>query len=77
MSQNCLKIMVDITKHEPLDDGLVHFQLMKFCMNTRTQYISSNVTVPSTEHFGDEGPSGGWFLGLSLCLSGGVGGLKS
>ena len=49
--QNCLKIMTDIAKHEPLDDGLVHFQLLKYCMNTRSQYLSANVTIPSSEHF--------------------------
>ena len=49
--QNCLKIMVDIADHESLDDGLVYFQLLKYCMNTRSQYLSANVTIPSSEHF--------------------------
>ena len=49
VTQNCLCIMTDIAKLEPLDDGLVHFQLLKYCMNTRTQYISANVTIPSPE----------------------------
>ena len=44
VAQNCLKIMANIAKHEPLDDGLVHFQLLKFCMNTRSQYLSANVS---------------------------------
>ncbi len=35
VAQNCLKIMADSAKHEPLDDGLVHFQLLKYCMHTR------------------------------------------
>ena len=43
--------MADITKHDPLDDGLVHFQLLKYCMNTCSQYLSANVTIPSSEHF--------------------------
>ena len=51
VAQNCLRIMTDITKHESLDNGLVHFQLLKYCMNTCTQYISVNVTLPSPEHF--------------------------
>ena len=51
VAQNCLRIMADITKHESLDDGLVHFHLLKYCMNTCTQYISANVTLPSPEHF--------------------------
>ena len=36
VTENCLKIMTDIGKHEPLTDGLVHFNQLKFCMNTRT-----------------------------------------
>ena len=42
VTQNCLKIK----KHDPLTDGFVHNQLMKFCMNTLTQYMSTNVTLP-------------------------------
>ena len=38
-------------QHEPLTDGFVHFQLMKFCVNTRTQYMSTNITLPPQEHF--------------------------
>ncbi len=40
VSQNCLKIIEDIGKHDCLTDDLVHTQLLKFCENTRTQYIT-------------------------------------
>ena len=38
-------------KHDSLTDGFVHNQLMKFSMNTRTQYMSANITLPPQEHF--------------------------
>ena len=41
----------DASKHDPLTDGLVHFHLIKFCVNTHTQYMSSNITLPPQEHF--------------------------
>jgi hypothetical protein len=49
--KNCLKIINDAVKHDPLTDGFVHFQLIKFCVNTRTQYMSTNITLPPQEHF--------------------------
>ena len=51
VQNNCLKIINDVVKHDPLTDGFVHFQLIKFCMNTRTQYMSANITLPPQEHF--------------------------
>ena len=51
VSQNCLKIIRDVEKHDPLTDGFVHFQLMKFCVNTRTQYMSANIRLPLQEYF--------------------------
>ena len=50
MAQNCIKIVRDVEKHDHLTDGFVHDQLMKFCMNTRTQYISAHITLPPKEH---------------------------
>jgi hypothetical protein len=51
VAQNCLKIVRDIEKLEPLSDGLVHFQLIQKTMNTRSQYMSANITLPPQEHF--------------------------
>jgi hypothetical protein len=51
VQNNCLKIINDAGKHDPLTDGFVHFHLIKFCVNTRTQYMSANITLPSQEHF--------------------------
>jgi hypothetical protein len=51
VTQNCVKIMRDIEKLEPLTDGFTHFQLIQKTQNTRTQYTSANITLPSQEHF--------------------------
>jgi hypothetical protein len=49
VAQNCLKIMGDIGKHACLTDGFVHAQLLKFCRNTRTQFISANINIPDSD----------------------------
>jgi hypothetical protein len=51
VAQNCIKIMRDVEKHEPLTDGFTHFQLVQKTMNTRTQYMSANITLPPQEYF--------------------------
>ncbi len=51
LQNNCLKIINDVVKHDPLTDGFVHFQLIKFCVNTHTQYMSANITLPPQEYF--------------------------
>jgi hypothetical protein len=43
--------MRDIEKLEPLTDDFTHFQLIQKTQNTRTQYMSANITVPPHEHF--------------------------
>jgi hypothetical protein len=45
------EIMVDIGKHETLTDGFDHFQELKFCPNTLTQYINTDTNIPSSDHF--------------------------
>jgi hypothetical protein len=51
VSQNCVKIMRDTENLEPLTDVFTHFQLIQKTQNTRTQYTSANITLPTQEHF--------------------------
>ena len=51
VAQNCLKIIRDAEKHDPLTDGFAHFQLIIFFVNTCTQYMSANITLPPQEYF--------------------------
>jgi hypothetical protein len=49
VSQNCIKIMRDVEKFEPLTDGFTHFQSVQKTMNMHTQYMSTNITLPPQE----------------------------
>jgi hypothetical protein len=51
VAQNSVKIMRDVEKHEPFTGGFTHFQLVQKTMNTRTQYMSANITLPPQEQF--------------------------
>jgi hypothetical protein len=41
----------DVQKLELLTDDFTHFQLIQKTMNTRTQYMSANITLSSQEQF--------------------------
>jgi hypothetical protein len=49
VAHNCIKIARNVERLEPITDGFVHIQLVKFCMNTCTQFMSANITLPSQE----------------------------
>ena len=49
VAKNSIKIMKDVEKLEPLTDGFTHFQLVLKTMNTGTQYMSANITLPPQE----------------------------
>jgi hypothetical protein len=51
VTQNSIKIMKDVEKFEPLTDGFTHFQVVQKTMNTRTQDMSANITLPPQEQF--------------------------
>ena len=51
VAQNCIKIIRDVEKLEPLTDGFTHLQLIQKTMNTRTQFMSANITLLSQEQF--------------------------
>jgi hypothetical protein len=39
------------TSLQSLTDDFTHFHLVKMTMNTHTQYMSANITLPSQERF--------------------------
>ena len=43
--------MKAVDKVDPLPDGFTHFQLVQKTKNTRTQYMSVNITLPPQEQF--------------------------
>jgi hypothetical protein len=42
--------MGNIGKHVCLTDGFVHAQLLKFCQNTLTQFISAKINIPDSDN---------------------------
>jgi hypothetical protein len=48
VAHNCIKISSIVQKFEPITDSFVFVQLVKFCMNTCTQFMSVNITLPLT-----------------------------
>ena len=51
VAQNCIKIIRSVEKLEPMTDGFAHVQLVQKTMNTCTQYMSANITLPPQEQF--------------------------
>ena len=49
VDQNCIKIMRDVEKFEPLTDDFTHFQMVQKTMNTHTQYMSANIPLSTQE----------------------------
>jgi hypothetical protein len=51
VAHNCVKIARNVEKLEPITDELVFHQLVKYCMNTCSQYMSANITLPPQQQF--------------------------
>ena len=51
LTHNYVKIVRNVENLEPFTDGFVFIfhQLVKFCMNTFTQFMSANITLPNQE----------------------------
>ena len=43
VTDKCQQISDDIDKLDPLTDGFVHYQLLRFCQATRLQYLNAHV----------------------------------
>ena len=39
----CQEISADIDKLDPLTDGFVHYQIVRFCQGTRLQYLNAHI----------------------------------
>jgi hypothetical protein len=51
VAQKCINIIRDIEKLEPLTDVFTHFQWIQKTQNTRTQFLSANITLPPQKQF--------------------------
>jgi hypothetical protein len=45
VAKTCRDIVDDVEKLDDIQDGLIHFQLIRFCQATRFQYINSRIML--------------------------------
>ena len=45
VKDKCQAIMVDVDKLDNIQDGFIHYQLIRFCQATRLQYINGHVQL--------------------------------
>ena len=47
VSKTCRNIIDDVEKLDAIQDGFIHYQLLRFCQATRLQYINSHIMLPN------------------------------
>jgi hypothetical protein len=45
VAKTCRDIIDDVEKLDAIQDGCIHFQLLRFCQATRFQYINSHIIL--------------------------------
>ena len=45
VAKTCRDIIDDVEKLDAIQDGYIHFQLLRFCQATRLQYINSHIML--------------------------------
>ncbi len=43
--KTCRDIIDDVEKLDDIQDGFIHFQLIRFCQTTRLQFINSHIML--------------------------------
>jgi hypothetical protein len=43
--QTCTSIIDDVEKLDTIQDGFVHYQLLRFCQTTQLQYVNSHILL--------------------------------
>jgi hypothetical protein len=47
VTKTCRDIIDDVEKLDAIQDGFIHYQLIRFCQTTRFQYINSDIILPN------------------------------
>ena len=47
VAKTCRYIIDDVEKLDAIQDGFIHYQLLRFCQATRLQYINSHIMLPN------------------------------
>ena len=50
VKEKCLAIMEDVDKLDSVQDGFIHYQLLRFCQATRLQYLNGQVPIENQNH---------------------------
>ena len=45
VAKTCRDIIDDVEKLDAIQDGFIHFQILRFCQATRLQYINSHIML--------------------------------
>jgi hypothetical protein len=45
VAKTCRAIIDDVEKLDAIQDGFIHYQLLRFCQATRLQYINSHILL--------------------------------
>jgi hypothetical protein len=45
VAKTCREIIDDVEKLDVIQDGFIHFQLLRFCQATRLQYLNSHIML--------------------------------
>jgi hypothetical protein len=45
VTKKCRDIIDDVEKLDSIQDGFIHFQLIRFCQATRLQYVNSHIML--------------------------------
>ena len=45
VAKTCRDIIDDVEKLDAIQDGFIHYQLLRFCQATRLQYINSHIML--------------------------------
>ncbi len=45
VAKTCRDIIADVEKLDAVEDGFIHFQLLRFCQTTRLQYFNSHIIL--------------------------------
>jgi hypothetical protein len=61
VAKKCRDIIDDVEKLDDIQDGFIHFQLIRFCQSTRIQYVNSHIM------FGNRDPVCSRHINLSVC----------
>ena len=45
VAKTCRSIIDDVEKLDAIQDGFIHYQLLRFCQDTRLQYFNSHILL--------------------------------